>query len=128
MMTTLLVNDDKDILDCISEILEAMESNIVVLTAENGQKAIEILNNHKIHLMVTDLEMPLIDGYQLITYANSWFPNLPVLIMSGIPCDLIQERLEITDVLKNVECFGNPVRLSDLAVRITQKCEGPETG
>ncbi|MBU8934585.1 MAG: response regulator [candidate division Zixibacteria bacterium] len=53
--------------------------------AENGQKALEILGNRKVDLVLTDLRMPDMDGLALTSEMRSSFPDIPVIIMTAYP-------------------------------------------
>jgi CheY-like chemotaxis protein len=55
----------------------------VVLDAESAAAAIEIAHDHAIDLLVTDVEMPKMDGPQLTEALHRRHPALPVLYMSG---------------------------------------------
>ena len=64
MKTTILaVDDDDDFLDALRLVLETADYQ--VLTAENGKMAIEILHTHPVHLILADIAMPGMNGYQL---------------------------------------------------------------
>ncbi|MBF6607345.1 MAG: sigma-54-dependent Fis family transcriptional regulator, partial [Flavobacterium sp.] len=48
-------------------------------------EALEILQTSRIDLLITDLQMPGINGIQLIKYANEHFPDVPKLVITGYP-------------------------------------------
>ena len=60
-----------------------------VITAEDGMEALEKLPNEKIDLLITDLNMPNIDGYKLIgTIRNDTeYKDLPIIILSSLSKD-----------------------------------------
>jgi len=53
--------------------------------AENGQKALDILEKGNIDLVLTDLRMPEIDGLELTTEMRQLYPDIPVIIMTAYP-------------------------------------------
>jgi two-component system, response regulator YesN len=55
----------------------------VVCNAQNGQDALELLKKHKIHLVITDIIMPLMTGLELLTQINRHYPNILVILLSG---------------------------------------------
>jgi CheY-like chemotaxis protein len=79
MDTILIVDDNKDVLNILTEGLEIYNSQFKVVTALDGSEAIKILNEHTISLVVTDLMMPNIGGLQLIAYMSNNFQAIPVL-------------------------------------------------
>lgn len=60
-----------------------------VITAVDGMEAMEKLPNEKIDLLITDLNMPNIDGYKLIRNIrnNDAYKNLPIIILSSLSGD-----------------------------------------
>ena len=60
--TLLLVEDNESMLTFI---LERLQENFTVETAMNGVEALEILRSSHIDLIISDIMMPVMDGYQL---------------------------------------------------------------
>ena len=77
----LVVDDTKDIRDCISFLLRT--SGYRVLEAEDGLAAQLILLNERPALVISDLEMPVCDGWDVLAYCHAKLPATPVLIISG---------------------------------------------
>ena len=69
MYKILVVEDDRMIRENVMALLES--ENFEVLEAENGKKAISILNDIKPDLIISDIMMPEIDGYELLKYIQS---------------------------------------------------------
>jgi two-component system, chemotaxis family, chemotaxis protein CheY len=68
-----------------------------IITAEDGMEAIEKLTNQKIDLLITDLNMPNIDGFKLIKTirADAEYKDLPIIILSSLSKDEdVHEGLE----------------------------------
>ena len=69
-----------------------------VATAENGVSAISHLNRTVPDLLVTDLNMPLMSGVELISHVRSQHPSVPIVAMSGeyrgdaVPASIIADR------------------------------------
>ncbi|MGJ3252192.1 MAG: response regulator transcription factor [Elainellaceae cyanobacterium] len=63
-LTILVVDDDLGTRLSISDYLEL--SGYMVISAENGQKALEMVSQYQPHLIVTDITMPRMDGYELM--------------------------------------------------------------
>lgn len=82
--TILIVEDD----ETQRVLLEAFIKNHLDLKcykAENGQKAIQILKKHhlKIDLIITDLQMPVMDGIELLENIQDVYAHIPVIVMSA---------------------------------------------
>ena len=80
--TLLIVEDSSEMRGYLARELSD-EYNIV--TAANGQDAVEKLQNEKIDLVVSDIMMPLMDGCQLCNYikTNMEFSHLPVILLTA---------------------------------------------
>ena len=81
--TLLLVDDDDMLLTTTSDLLEMLGFNI--LTAKDGAEALELFRQHRteIRCVLTDLTMPRLDGWELLTALRGLDPNLPVILASG---------------------------------------------
>ncbi len=54
-----------------------------VLLAEDGQAALDLAAAHQVDVLVTDLAMPRVTGWELIPAIRAWLPGLPVVVMTG---------------------------------------------
>jgi CheY-like chemotaxis protein len=77
----LIVDDEPDIREVTSAMLA--EDGYEVLTARDGQEALEILPQFRPDLVVTDLRMPRLSGFELLKVVRERFPRLPVIAVSG---------------------------------------------
>jgi CheY-like chemotaxis protein len=77
----LVVDDEPDIREVTSAMLA--EDGYEVLTARDGQEALEILPQFRPDLVVTDLRMPRLSGFELLKIMRERFPRLPVIAVSG---------------------------------------------
>lgn len=78
--TILIVDDQPEIVELLSLYLE--KENYRILEAFNGQEALEIINKEKLDLMLVDLMMPNINGYQLIKRVRQEL-EIPIIIISA---------------------------------------------
>jgi len=81
--TILVVDDQETILSSVSAFLNAGKYNVI--TANSGELAFQKSKDYKgdIHLLLTDFQMPEMDGIQLATAMSIDRPQLKVLMMSG---------------------------------------------
>jgi DNA-binding response OmpR family regulator len=79
----LLVDDDEDLRISLAEALE--ESGYVVIQAANGQKALELLEAERPDLVLLDLLMPVLNGWQFCQSKdeNPNTASIPVIAMSA---------------------------------------------
>ncbi|MEJ4088271.1 sigma-54 dependent transcriptional regulator [Galbibacter orientalis] len=77
----LIVDDDIHILELLQRQLEAL--NYYTFKAVSVKEAVTILKGNTIDLLVTDLQMPEVDGFQLIQYVSEHYSKMPVLVVSG---------------------------------------------
>ncbi|MCF8715725.1 sigma-54-dependent Fis family transcriptional regulator [Joostella atrarenae] len=77
----LIVDDDIHILELLQRQLNAL--NFYIFKAVSVKEAVTILKGNTIDLLVTDLQMPEVDGFQLIKYVSEHYPKMPVLVVSG---------------------------------------------
>jgi len=83
MKKVLVVDDDREMLDAIQEGLGRYKDSFSVTTAENGARATERLEEDNFSLVVTDLKMPGMDGFGLLTHIMDKYPDIPVIIITG---------------------------------------------
>ncbi len=81
-MATLLICDDEA--NIVSGLKYAFEDEgYDVLTASDGQMAWEKINSNNIDLVITDLRMPGMSGYDLLKKISASYPTLPVIVLTG---------------------------------------------
>lgn len=82
-LTILVAEDDLGTRLSVSDYLEIL--GYTVVTAENGQKALEMVNQYQPHLIVTDITMPLLDGYEFVRQVRRQpaFRLLPVIFLTA---------------------------------------------
>jgi CheY-like chemotaxis protein len=79
----LIVDDDQAWLRLIQIELEDFSDSFSVLTAKDGNEALEILKKEHISFVVTDLRMPGMDGYDLLSQILKGYPDIPVYIITA---------------------------------------------
>jgi two-component system, cell cycle response regulator len=78
----LLVDDNEEIVQFISDDLE---ERYTILTAGDGEEALQVLNREVVHLVVSDIMMPVMDGYELCAKVKSNFEycHIPFVLLSA---------------------------------------------
>ena len=79
----LIVDDDVNILELLQRHLHSV--NYHTYKAVSVKEAVGILRDTEIDLLITDLKMPEVDGFQLIRFASEHYPTMPKLVVTGYP-------------------------------------------
>jgi CheY-like chemotaxis protein len=61
--------------------------------AGDGQSALHHVKHRPVDLLLLDLHMPDVDGFQVLKYLQKHRPGLPVILMSGMPLNQIQHEI-----------------------------------
>ena len=122
----LVVEDDLDLREAIVETLEL--EGIDVLQAGDGQQAIDLLANEAVGLVISDVNMPRVDGYQLLRQISVEWPQLPVLIMTAYgsisnaveamrngAVEYLEKPFETTKLINTVKKYLKPESALDLS-------------
>jgi len=79
----ILVDDEDEIRGRIVSMITADTGFQVVASASNGYDALELIEEHKPHALITDIRMPYIDGITLAQEIRSDFSNIKVIFLTG---------------------------------------------
>lgn len=112
--TILVVEDDKMVSEYLKQVLEM--SGFQVLVAQNGMEAHKICMHtlKPLHLLMTDVVMPKMNGIELAKMVSRFHPNMKILIMSGY-----QEQIQDTRTLHPSWAFiRKPFRVEELLKKI----------
>lgn len=92
----LFVDDETQILRSITRLF--MDTEYEVLTAESGADALDILEAEQVDVIVSDMKMPKMTGYELLSQVKKRFPNIVRIILSGFS----DERIVFDALQKNI--------------------------
>ncbi len=112
MDKVLIVDDNEDVLESLTDGLEIYRSQFEVITAPDGSDAMKVLGEESISLVVTDLMMPKVGGLQLIAYMTKNYPATPVIVMTGYGTADVRDNILREGVLRYIE---KPFHLKELA-------------
>jgi len=79
----LIVDDDINILELLQRHLKSWDFH--TYKAVSVKEAVNILRDTRIDLLITDLKMPEIDGFELIKFMTEHYPKIPKLVVTGYP-------------------------------------------
>jgi len=126
MPNILIVDDDRTMLHSLRDGLRHFNYAFQVHTAEDGEAALNFLKKQPVDLVITDLIMPVMNGFELLNELSKYYPALPVIVMTGLggnqtelnlkkygklqylekPLDLVQLVDKIFNGLSNSTCGG----------------------
>ena len=79
----LVVDDDEVLLVAIRDAIRFRLPDVSVSTSASAEEAIRLLAHHHYDVALSDIRMPLMDGYRFIAHIQNVRPTMPVLLMSG---------------------------------------------
>ena len=115
--TVLLVEDNQQVGDAISAILQTYGYNVIY--AGSGRKAVELLeiSSGDVDLVLTDMVMPGMNGYQLAEHVRRKFPCIRVICMSGYSRNIVDD----VDMLQDgISFIQKPFTAEILAAKIRE--------
>lgn len=113
MFQILVVDDDKNTRLLLKAVLQA--ENYSVFTADNGESALDVMDKEHIDLVVLDIMMPKMDGYEFTKVLRESDNNLPILMVSAkqLPADKQKGFLVGTD-----DYMTKPIDETEMLLRI----------
>lgn len=121
----LIADDDPALLELLEEEFKDYDEMFLVRTATGGQAALDLMTSEYFTIVVTDLRMPGIDGFELLNRISTQYPDIPVIVITGYDRPKTREV-----VLKSgaADYMTKPVASAKLASRIIKilkkKAEG----
>ncbi len=121
--TLLLVDDDPFVRGALTRALNRAGA-FTVVPAEHGRHALELLDTEHVDVMLTDLQMPVMDGLTLLSHLVQRGLRLPVAVMTGHAiAPALRQRLQAYGIAAT---FTKPVDVAVLADEL-QRALDPET-
>ncbi|MFI3254850.1 MAG: response regulator [Eubacteriales bacterium] len=84
MYDVVIIDDEPRIVEGLSKVInwESLDCRVVA-TASDGKEGAEVIQEKKPHILLTDVNMPDVDGLEMLRALRSEFPQLQVTIISG---------------------------------------------
>jgi CheY-like chemotaxis protein len=111
----LVVEDEPNVRAPICRMLRS--HGYYVLEANNGREALQVMRDHHapVHLVVSDIMMPEMDGAELVALLRDWYPRMGVLFISGVSPEVLDA--ERANTVRNASFLAKPFELSELLAR-----------
>jgi len=122
--TALLVEDEHSTLRFYMAGLRGLQE-FRLLAAENGREALDLLERNPVDVVVTDLNMPVLDGYGLIAILAERYPSLPVIVITSVQESGLLEKAVALGALRVIP---KPPKLSVLMEEIRAAGARPPEG
>ncbi len=115
----LVVDDEPALRELAQEILSL--AGYRVLTANDGDDAIDVLAGNKVDLVLSDVIMPQVDGYQLAKHIQENYPNIKIQLASGFSDN---RHLAMTNTSLHDTMLHKPYSSSELLSRLSDLIYG----
>ena len=113
MFNVLVVEDDKNLRKLIVTCLK--KKNYNVLEVENGEKALEVMDTNYVDIIISDIMMPHMDGYELIRELREANFNVPILLITA-KSDISDKRTGF--LLGADDYMVKPIDIEEMLLRI----------
>jgi CheY-like chemotaxis protein len=121
----LIVDDDRILRHLIKRKFQAHATVFTTLLAEDGVEAVQILKDNSISIVVTDLHMPNMDGFELLAHMSAKYPDIPVIVLTAYSTPKSKERVLATGAAAFIE---KPFVVEDLSASIIVSLEKESEG
>ncbi|WP_136795331.1 MULTISPECIES: response regulator [Desulfosediminicola] len=111
MKRVLVVDDEADMLWMLQRNLNKGMEDVEILAAESGEEALSILSDKGVNLVITDINMPGMNGIDLLMEISSRYPQTGVIIMTAYPSNTYESQAMLSGSLRFVE---KPFDINDM--------------
>jgi CheY-like chemotaxis protein len=118
MQHVLIVDDSAEIRKLLLEAFESYSHKFKTLVSKNGKEAAQIISKQKIDLVVTDIQMPVMDGSELIEFIKVKQPGIPIFVIASSLTLEMNEEIARSDSMK---FFSKPLAPKNLAQNVFEE-------
>ena len=116
----LVVDDEDDLTWSISKHLAKDKDKYELICVNSGMKALEVLSQLPVELVISDIRMPEISGLDLLVKIKDYYPSTKVIIMTAYGSSEVHEEANSRGCLKYIE---KPFEISELRQLILEAIE-----
>lgn len=103
MANILIVDDDETFVLSVVEGLFPQKPDFKVFSAKNGKEAVKMLKTRKIDLVVTDIKMPEMDGFELVAYISKNYKTISIIVITAFGTPEIEKNLNEIGAIQYLE-------------------------
>ena len=86
-ITLLITDDEQEILDSIEMELKRIDPNLNIIKVQTGRESLQLIQTGDIDILLTDIAMPDMDGFELNKRVKEIRPNIPIIMMTSFGYD-----------------------------------------
>ncbi len=123
MKRVLVVDDEDDMLWMLQRNLSKSMPDVEILAASSGEEALSILSDKSANLVITDINMPGMNGLDLLIEINNRYPQTGVIIMTAYPSSAYENEAMMSGSLRFIE---KPFDINDMRKIVEQNLHKDE--
>lgn len=116
MKRVLIADDDSVTRGMLSRVLKSQASDVEIYTARNGEEAVQAVKRQALHLVVADLQLPNMNGLELVDYLKDSAPHTPILAITAFGTPEMKERIESIPAAQYIEKPLNMDVMTDMMI------------
>lgn len=117
MTRLLIVDDDAVQARALARAFSRLRPDFTLLTANSGVEATQLMSEQSVDLVLTDLQMPEMDGFELVAWILNNCPDVAVFTMSAFGTEQTAARLER---MGSIEYLTKPLDAKQTLARLTE--------
>ncbi len=125
MKKILIVDDEQSFLLSLTDMFQEQSEQFTIITANNGKKAVAVLDDEAVDLVVTDLKMPEMDGFGLLAYMSKATPDVPVIVMTAFGTPEMEDQVLDLGAFQYIE---KPIEFNVLLGKIKEGLKAGSKG
>ncbi len=118
MKKILIADNDSVTCGMLKRVLKDFSGELEIVTAGNGKEASDIIGEDDISLVITELDMPVMDGFEFLSHIRSNDSHIPVFVMTAFGTPEIKARI---DAIGYAGYFEKPLNIEFLIKRIFEE-------
>lgn len=125
MKKILIVDDENNFLLSLEDGLKEFSESFSIATAHNGKEAVAVMDREEVDLVITDIKMPDMDGFELLAHLSAAHADIPVIVMTAFGSSEIEERLDSLGAFQYIE---KPIDFDVLIEKVNEGLAAAEKG
>lgn len=123
MKRVLVVDDEEDMLWMLQRNLNKGMPDVEILAASSGEEALAVLSDKTANLVITDINMPGMNGLDLLIEINNRYPQTGVIIMTAYPSSAYENEAMMSGSLRFIE---KPFDINEMRAIVEQHLKEDE--